>query len=108
MPPVGAAYGYILIPRQPAIVPPTNLYILKNYFYQVENECVIRRIPAYRADLFNGDRTYRTLLGNLWRFDHDQFGAFIGRPPLNQWRWGYTDPTIAVGRRNSWEPIGDS
>jgi hypothetical protein len=110
-PPVKAVYGFLAVPPPPPVYAPNALTVPNNWYYQVEYTIIMHMngptgtMTAERIDLVNGIRLYRTRLQNLWRFDHDSQGSYIGRPPLPQFRWQYTDLSKVFAAKNRWTPL---
>ena len=97
------SYEYLVIPKQPPVLPPAPFYLAFTAYQQVEAEIRMRMSYGDVTNLPDGSRIYRIPLRYLWRFDHDNFGAFIGRNPLPQYRFVLDDPT--EGFEVEWVPL---
>jgi hypothetical protein len=95
-----------LLPRPPPVLPDQPFYMAFTSYQRVEAEMKMRSVAADRRTLSNGDRVYRVLNQYMWRLDHDANGCFIGRSPLEIFRFVLDDPTAGQATMDEWEPVG--
>lgn len=98
-------YEYLTVPKQPPVLPNQPFYMAFTAYQQIEQEVYMKGAMADRRTLQDGRRVYRVLLQYMWRFDHDNIGCFIGRPPIPQFRFEVNDPTIGIAAYDEWLPI---